>query len=30
MFIKLKEALLRLDAEVKAEGPDWWKKERPQ
>jgi arylsulfatase A len=26
---RLKEALIRMDAEVKAEGPDWWKKERP-
>jgi arylsulfatase A len=25
---ELKEALIRMDAEVKAEGPDWWKRER--
>jgi len=28
MFDKLKEAIVRLDAEVKAEVPDWWKTER--
>ena len=27
---QLRAALRRMDAEVKAEGPDWWKKERPQ
>ncbi len=28
MFARLKQALVRMDAEVKAEGPDWWKRER--
>jgi arylsulfatase A len=28
MFARLKQALLRMDAEVKAEGPHWWKRER--
>jgi len=27
-FTRLKQALLRMDAEVKAEGPDWWRRER--
>ena len=30
MLAKLKEALIRMDAEVKAEGPDWWKRERSE
>ena len=28
IFAKLKDALIKMDAEVKAEGPDWWKRER--
>jgi arylsulfatase A len=27
---QLRTALIRMDAEIKAEGPDWWKKERPR
>jgi arylsulfatase A-like enzyme len=27
-FTRLRDALTRMDAEVKAEGPDWWKRER--
>jgi arylsulfatase A len=28
VFTRMKNALQKMDAEVKAEGPDWWKKER--
>ncbi len=29
-FARLKAAILKMDAEVKAEGPDWWKHEQPE
>jgi len=29
-FAEMKQAIIRMDAEVKAEGPDWWKNEPPQ
>lgn len=29
-FAKMKQAIEKVDAEVKAEGPDWWKTEPPQ
>ncbi len=30
VFADLKKTLIALDAEIKAEGPDWWKKEQPE
>jgi len=29
-FARLRDALIRMDAQVKAEGPDWWKRERSE